>query len=176
MRSLYKGYFQKSKVFLYPLLGIPRGISTVPEETYIAWEDRIHPAEEKLICHYTCTEHPDFYNFRKNVILKHTLLADIVLGKNQEEIYVFDFAGFNMDFVNFINGKYSQLSEPTKNAILDFFLDSDRTGELILSYLNPSEHYDDYARLLGVEKELLRQVGELCTRPDLKRETLTIKL
>lgn len=176
MRSLYKGYFQKSKIFLYPLLGIPRGISTVPEETYIAWKDRIHPAEEKLICYYTCTGHPDFENFRKNVILKHTLLTDIVLGKDQEEIYVFDFAGFSTDFLHFINGRYSQLSEATKNTVLDFFLDSDRTGELILSYLHPSEHYDDYATLLGVDKELLKQVGELCTKPDFKKETLILKL
>ncbi len=36
--KLYKEYFQKSKVFFYPLLNIPKGVHYVPVETYLGWE------------------------------------------------------------------------------------------------------------------------------------------
>ena len=38
LNSVYKKYFQKSKVFLYPLLGIKRGVSVIPVETYFGWD------------------------------------------------------------------------------------------------------------------------------------------
>jgi len=176
MRSLYKGYFQKSRVFLYPILGIARGISTVPEETYIAWPDRIKAEDQKLVCLYTCTTHPDFELFRKNILLKHKLLDDIVLDHGEDEIYIFDLAGMGKDYTRFLNGRYSQFSEELKNTVLDFFVENDRTGELILSYLNPQEHYTEYARLLDVDEKLLEEVGELCTAPDLKKETLILNI
>jgi len=176
MRSLYKGYFQKSKVFLYPVLGIARGISTVPEETYIAWPDRVKADDPKLICLYNCTTDPDFEGFRNNVLLKHKLLDDIVLGTGEDEIYIFDLTGIGKDYQKFLNGRYSEFSEEHKNIVLDFFVENDRLGELILSYLNPSEHYVEYARLLGVDEKLLEEVGELCTAPDLIKETLILNI
>ena len=39
---LFKTYFQKSKVFLYPLLGIAKGARYIPEETYSStpWKNK----------------------------------------------------------------------------------------------------------------------------------------
>lgn len=176
MKSLYREYFQKSKVFLYPLLSIQRGISTIPKETYVAWEDRIHPAEEKLICSYDCIDHADYKSFRNNVLLKHNLIYDFETAPDGLEIFIFDLTGMGSDYTHFLHGRYSQFSEYHKNVVLDFFVESDRTGELIMSYLNPSQHYDDYARLLDVDRKVLEEVGELCTKPDLKLETLILNL
>jgi hypothetical protein len=39
IKSLYKDYFQKSRVFLYPALEIKRGGSVTPVETYISWKN-----------------------------------------------------------------------------------------------------------------------------------------
>ena len=50
LTSIYSKYFQKSKVFIYPLLGIKRGLSVVPKETYISWEGHCKPEDMKLIC------------------------------------------------------------------------------------------------------------------------------
>jgi hypothetical protein len=36
INTLYDKYFQKSKIFLYPLLGIKRGINIIPQETYLS--------------------------------------------------------------------------------------------------------------------------------------------
>ena len=51
MKKIYTDYFQKSKVFLYPLLGIKKGIRFVPIETYIKW-DHPHLPENILVCSY----------------------------------------------------------------------------------------------------------------------------
>ena len=38
MGVVYTNYFQKSKVFLYPLLQLKKGLSYVPKQTYVAME------------------------------------------------------------------------------------------------------------------------------------------
>ena len=50
MKKIYTDYFQKSKVFLYPLVGIKKGIRFVPTETYTDW-DQIN-SKYKLFCLY----------------------------------------------------------------------------------------------------------------------------
>jgi hypothetical protein len=48
INALYKKYFQKSKIFIYPLLDIKRGTQIVPSETYLAWNDLYSP-EDKIM-------------------------------------------------------------------------------------------------------------------------------
>ena len=38
----------------------------------------------------------------------------------------------------------------------------------------PEDFFNDYAILLNVDNEMLEKVGELCDKPDLEKETLTI--
>ena len=52
MEKLYKEYFQKSKVFLYPLLGIKKGVRFVPTQTYLSWNDKYDIDSDKLLCLY----------------------------------------------------------------------------------------------------------------------------
>ena len=40
------------------------------------------------------------------------------------------------------------------------------------SYLFPEKHFENYAALLNVEVEMLKEVGELCNKPDLEKESL----
>ena len=47
--KLYGKYFQKSRSFLYPALGIKRtGIK--PSGTYISLEGKVNPEDVKLVC------------------------------------------------------------------------------------------------------------------------------
>jgi hypothetical protein len=46
----------------------------------------------------------------------------------------------------------------------------------INSYLNPEIYYEQYANLLNVNEKILRDVGELCSKPDLKKENLKAKV
>jgi hypothetical protein len=49
MIKLYDKYFQKSKVFLYPLTGMPKNDPSIVFKTYIEWEN-IKPTDCTLIC------------------------------------------------------------------------------------------------------------------------------
>ena len=51
INDIYKKYFQKSKIFLYPLLGIERG-NVVPEEVYFSISDKYKPEDRKLVLLY----------------------------------------------------------------------------------------------------------------------------
>ena len=67
INALYKKYFQKSKIFLYPLLDIKRGTSVVPSETYLSWNDTINSEDMKLICTYHFRTDDEYTKFEKNV-------------------------------------------------------------------------------------------------------------
>ena len=55
MKKIYSDYFQKSKVFLYPLLNIKKGVRFVPLETYTTW-DPSHFPKDILVCAYAINE------------------------------------------------------------------------------------------------------------------------
>jgi hypothetical protein len=40
------------------------------------------------------------------------------------------------------------------------------------SYLLPEKYFEDYAKILLVDKTMLEMVGELCGKPDIEKETL----
>ena len=58
MKKVYKNYFQKSKIFLYPLLEIPKGIKYVPINTHISFLNsnyelcNYHVGKYKFFCLY----------------------------------------------------------------------------------------------------------------------------
>ena len=47
MDKLYGKYFQKSRSFLYPVLGIPKKTATPPLGTYVSLEGMYPPEEMK---------------------------------------------------------------------------------------------------------------------------------
>ena len=174
--TLYRKYFQKSKVFLYPLLDIKRGTSIIPSETYLAWNDTINPEDAKFVCLYPIRTDVEYVQFEKNVLLKHTRLHDFIKVDSENLIVIFDFNDIKDDWNNFINGRYSQLSENVKRKVLNFFDKNSGNYMYVEGYLYPDIHFDDYSKILGVDKELLISVGELCDKPDLEKETLTISV
>jgi len=76
--ALYRTYFQKSKIFLYPLLDIKRGASVVPEQTYLSWEGFLTTEDIKLIALYPKRTDREYLSFEKNVLLKHSRTTDFV--------------------------------------------------------------------------------------------------
>ena len=83
LNSVYKKYFQKSKVFLYPLLGIKRGVSVVPVETYFSWDGYYNSEDMKLICVYDVRKDDDYVLFEKNIFLNHLVNWDFATGNLQ---------------------------------------------------------------------------------------------
>ena len=62
-----------------------------------------------------------------------------------------------------------------KQKILNFFDKHSGNYAYMHSYLIPEKYFSNYAELLDVEPEMLIQVGELCTKPDIDKETLVLE-
>jgi len=175
LTSIYRKYFQKSKVFVYPLLGIKRGLSVVPTETYVAWEGQCKPEDMKLVCVYDYREDEEYRKIEKNILLEHNRLSDYKKVK-AEVVITFDFSDLDDDWFHFIHGRYSQLSTKTKQKILGFFDIHGGNYAYMHSYLIPEKYYENYAELLNVDTKLLKEVVELCNKPDLDKETLKLEI
>ena len=105
VKSIYTKYFQKSKVFLYPLLGLKRGNKIIPSETYLAWTDIIKTEDMKLVCLYHPNKSNEYEKYEKNILLKHNRLYDIQLIDQHNKIFIFDFSDLKDDWNYFLNGK-----------------------------------------------------------------------
>lgn len=171
IKSIYAKYFQKSKMFLYPLLGIKKGAKVVPSETFIAW-DNIKPEDMKLICLYHPREKKEFADFKNKVLIKHNRLYKIHTINSENHLYIFDFSDLKNDWLKFLDGKYSQMSNETKSKILFFFPENSANYVYMRSYLYPKVFFKDYAEILDVNEEFLKSIGELCNKPDYDKETL----
>ena len=175
LNSVYKKYFQKSKVFLYPLLGIKRGVSVVPVETYFSWEGYYNSEDMKLICVYDIRTDEEYVLFEKNTLLKHNRLCDYI-KVNSQAIFTFDFSDMEDDWFHLINRRYSKIRLELKQKILGFFDKYSGNYAYIHSYLIPEKYFSNYAELLDVEPEMLIKVGELCSKPDTAKETVVIEI
>lgn len=174
INKIFPKYVQKSNFFLYPQLGLKRGLRYKPSDTYIAVENYIHPATCALICEYALH---DSLTFQKHIdkLRKHDLFYNEI--STDDYIYlIFNLSTDEIDFIKFINGQYSQFSDTFKQKILDFFSQGDSVTEYIESYLYPELYYDEYAEILQVKEKDLEKAIELCDKPDLKKETLTLPL
>jgi hypothetical protein len=172
LNNIYKDYFQKSKVFLYPLLNIKKGVQFVPDETYMSWKDIYDIKDCQFICIYKLNPKKpnEFRNFELKYIKTNRLFRHSVnLGNNTVGI-VFDFSKYKNDIKRMINGEYSKISKITKEKILDFFGDKGTIAEYIESYLYPTYWHEDYANILNVSLSCIEDVHELCDKPDLKKE------
>ena len=89
---------------------------------------------------------------------------------------IFNFSDISDDWNNFLNGKYSKISIGTKRRILEFFDKKSGNYAYVESYLFPEKHFETYARILGVDVNMLISVGELCDKPDLDKENLLIEV
>ena len=186
IKLLYRKYTQKSRVFLYPLLNIKRGGSVLPIETYLCWEGRFTTADNKLICVFHNREDSDFTIFKDVKLLGNERFHSYFELEPDEDgipkvAFVFDFEDVKLNFQRVVYGGYSQLSESHKKAVIRYY-----TGHqnfiYIRSYLYPEGYYENYSRLLVHDKsdapglaKLIREVGEVCDTPTMKREILTSK-
>ena len=87
-------------------------------------------------------------------------------------IAVFDFSDLTDDWNNLLKGKYSKLTINVKRKISTYFQSNTANQVYINSYLYPKDYFEIYSELLQVDVTLLKEVGELCSKPDLEKEIL----
>lgn len=175
INDIYKKYFQKSKIFLYPLLGIERG-NVIPEEAYLSISDRYKPQDRRLVLVYDPRMDLKYETFKEERLVKHKLLIERFEDQNGKEIYVFDMSEFASDWDLFLAGKYSQMSLKVRNQILNYFVENSANYSYLHSFLVPDKWFKRYAEILDVSETLLKEVGELCDIPNLEREEFKLVL
>ena len=175
IKNVYKDYFQKSRVFLYPALDIKKGNSIVPIECYTQWDNKYTLNDQKLICLYHLRSDKEFKAFESKHLYGNKLYDNFFLLDDSVGAYIFDFKVFKQDINNFVNGKYSKLSVELKKKIVTFFAQSIKYTH-VHSYLYPEKYFRLYSDLLCIDIDVLKEVGELCSLPDLEKENLTLEI
>lgn len=173
--KLFKEYFQKSKIFLYPLLGIKKGAKYTPEETYVSWKGEYSIEDMQFVCYYKNKSTKAYQKFEEETIFTNEHFVDYHLIKPGHHIYVFDFEQYPQTWAAFTEGMYSHINEREKGVIMDFFEKKGVISDTVESYLHPEYYHDDYAKELRVDIELLQKVHETCSKPNLDQETCTFK-
>lgn len=176
IKSLYRDYFQKSRVFLYPALEIKRGVSVTPIQTYVGWEGHYQPQDRKFICLYNIRDDEEFMRFERTRLTGNRLFHDFIQVDEDTGVYVFDFGEFGYDWECFLQGRYSKMGPIHKRKIRDFYGSYSSNYEYIDSFLDPPRYQKIYAELLDVDIDLLKEVGELCSKPNLEDELLAMKI
>lgn len=176
MKQVYAEYFQKSKVFLYPLLQIRKGVQYVPIETYISWNDKYSIEDNKFLCLYSAEDNAKYRKFEQVYLTSHKFFEEYYKPTEDTHLYVYDYSKFKHDLDMFKIGKYSKFTLKTKEKISDFFGDVGTIADYIQSYINPEGFHELYAEHLGVPLYTIEQVYELCSKPDLDKEKLKIEL
>ena len=176
MSEAYMQYFQKSKIFLYPLLEIRKGEQFVPIDTFVCWDNLYTENDYRYICIYNSRKDLKFINFENKVLKSHRLFEFSTSIDKDTQLYVFDLSEYKNDIDMFIKGAYSNFSIKSKNKILQYFGTIGRISSYIKSYLNPEEYHEVYAKELAVDIKLIKEVHEICTPPNLNKETYKGKI
>lgn len=175
INEIYKKYFQKSKIFMYPLLGIVRG-NVIPDEVYFSISDKYKPQDRKLVLVYDPKMDLKYETFKEDSLVKHELLLERFEDHNGNEIFVFDMSAFASDWDLFLAGKYSQMSLDVRSQILNFFEKKSANYAYLQSFLFPEKWFNRYAEILDVSETLLKEVGELCDKPNVEKEQFKLIL
>lgn len=175
IKDLYKTYFQKSKVFVFPLLGINKKADFLPIKTYLAWQDMYTIKQRKLIVLYNTQQTEEWNLFHNKVLLGNKFFEKLYI-QNDVNIYVFDLNFYKEDYDNIILGKYSKLTNLVRTTLQNYFGYHTSQWDYIETFLTPLKHFKLYAEMLDVPEKTLQEVGELCAVPDFSKELLTLEL
>jgi hypothetical protein len=182
INSVFSEYFQKSRIFLYPLLGIKRGVSVTPIKTFVSWQGKYKPEDRKLVCLYHLRNDAEYVKFEQSVLYKNELFEDFKEIDGGMGVYVFDFSKHAEDWDKFLAGRYSRLSPGTKSRIKAYLGTKFDNRAEVESYLHPERFFTLYAKILYDTEDfhkglrILRRVGELCDKPNLMKETLVAEI
>lgn len=180
IRDVYRQYFQKSHTFLYPLLRIPKNYGNVnkrPKKTYIAAKNVLKPEDMRLIVIYENSNDPSWKVYFEKIVLKNQFLESYFINSETDDIVViFDISSLEEDVKKFLKGKYSQLSQDARKSISSFYGVHTPEWAYLESFLYPDKYFKEYSKILEIDEQVLRDVGELCDKYDLEKETFPYEI
>lgn len=167
---LINNYFQKSRLLLYPLLDLGFDAPFKPVETYISYKNEVDVNRRVLICIYKPEYSKEYYDYRNNVLLTHEYFQKMVTSTDKNIIFFQLPLEHAKDFMNFLEGSYSQFSAIAKNKITDHYSHNEIAAVNIKSHIDPEEFHQYYADYLQVSLDLIVNNYETLTPPDLEKE------
>jgi hypothetical protein len=175
LRSVYDKYFQKSKTFLLPYVLPDRKKIAQPENVYVAWKGRYTVKKKRLIVVYKAGDKSAAFKKAEAAMVASPLFESREVSPDKKQIiFIFNFTKRAKDWNNFLEGKYSKLSDHLKLAILHYYSEGTSEFLYIHSYLYPDAYFEDYAHHLDVSVKLLAEVGELCDKYNPDKETYSL--
>ena len=174
IQKIYQKYFQKSLTFLYPQLGFKKNKHPKPVDTFLFLEGTdAFPSERRLYCLYEKLNTDEWRLFETEYLITHSMLESCVPIDDKYILYVFDFNPMAEDYDAFLKGKYSLFSTASKKRLTDYYGTHTPEWVYIESFMYPAKYFKQYASILGIEEDTLREVGELCDRFDSDKEKLS---
>lgn len=173
-KTIYDTYIQKSKIFCYSVLGIQRGLKFVPKETYFSYAEEYRMEDCRLICHFDkCNEH-GFTQFAQLILQKSSFFEKIISLSEKDKLFIFNFTSEKNNWTHLINGRYSLLTRNYKFKIINFYKNNRESQELVKKLLFPDNHFEEFAKYLDVDAEIMKSVGELFDKPDFEKEMFSL--
>ena len=176
VKQVYKRYFQKSKSFLLPILGLKKDFKYAPIQSYMQWAGIYKLSDCNLILTYEKSDEPSWNKYLLNTIMANRMFNEYYDIDDETIAVSFDLYSISEDYQYVIDGKYSKLSKQTKSKIREYYGYNSPEWAYMESFLFPERYIPTYSKILDVEEEHIRFTGELCDLPDLDKETLKLKL
>ena len=176
LKKLYGKYFQKSKSFLYPVLGINKDTMYPPIQSYMAWEDKYSVTDHKLILSYHVRNQENSWNsYLLNTLMNNKFFHEYHEVSDQNLAISFDLSLISEDYQKVLFGRYSKLSKMLKSKIREFYSYNSPEWAYMESFLYPAKYVPIYSRLLDVDEKHILHTGELCNKPNIDLETFKTK-
>lgn len=168
---LHQHYIQKSKVILYPLLGILKDLKSMQHETYLGYKDIVSIDEPSIvmILDKTATSFEDDLAIAEsNSVYVGTIDEDDTI-----KVLKFSLEEYANLYALFCKGQYSHFYSRHKEVIVDYYSKRKIEGfalMLIKSHLYPQDYYELYAEWYKTTIDVLEQAVETLSKPDLEKE------
>jgi len=176
IRKIYDKYFQKSRSFLLPILGLKKNAKFAPLQCYMAWQDVYSVKDRKLILVYEKEESPEWRNYIARTVMSHQMFDCYIETEVEDEVaLVFDLHCIEEEYINVLQGRYSKIDRASKKKIREYYGYNSPEYAYIESFLYPEKYYKTYSEILDVEEEHIKFTGQLCDLPNIDKETLKLK-
>jgi hypothetical protein len=174
IKKLYSRYFQKSKSFLVPALGL-RKITPFPfTQSYLTWDGHYELKDYNLILRYESSRGPSWDKYLLETIMANSMFNEYHELQDGSVAISFDLHSYKTDYELVTLGKYSGISSELKSKIRLYYGYNSPEWGYMESFLFPKKYFTMYAKALDVDEKFLRQIGELCDKPSLTQEKLKI--
>lgn len=158
-----KEYVQKSRLFAFPLMGVPKQPKVI--ETYFGINGLKLCDGYALVLLYH-NEDPTYPAHR--IQLEKNKFFDFIVKDEEFDIVVFDLSPIKSDYDRIMNGQYSRLSKTAK-----ILIKLNNTDEKASMGINPEYYYKDLAKLLEYPEECFENT-EIISSPDMDNEMLNV--